>query len=267
MSRLIIFLLIFSGFLACNTTNSHSEEDYSTYIGNTSLASDVIFSPYEQSGSAGEIPSLYLSINTKEVYGCFNFNISNSVFNKSSTLIIRLEGIGDTSICLTAIGPARAEFSLPETTKKLVLINGDKIDEYNIDITDSKVTIKELTSSFSTPEYKTTFRYPENSFAYICGTNVDNTNLCNDFKTILTSETDVTEFRFEDEGRTPYPDSSGGNWVNNPAIYYKYSTPAEYEKVGELLIDFVKKNLRENDGVSMNLYSWNNINYFGHLFK
>lgn len=268
MLRLVGFLIIFSTFLSCNNPYFHNQEDdYSFYIGETSLESDVIFSPYEQSGSAGEIPSLYLSINTTEVYGCYNFNISNSVFNKSSTLIIRLEGIGDTCICLTSIGPARAEFTLPETTKKLVLINGDKIDEYEVEITDAKITIQELTSTFSTPTHKTTFRYPENSFAFICGTNVDNTNLCDDFKTILTTKTSVKEFTFPEDGHIPYPDSSGGNWVNNPANFYKYSTPAEYEKVGELLTEFTKKNLKENDGVSMNLYGWNNINYYSHMFK
>lgn len=177
-------------------------------------------------------------------------------------LIIRFDQIVEPDLCFTAIGPAISYIDIPENTDRLTFINGNIIDKYSIEINQEKVSITLIENSFTSSTYNKTFRYPENSFAYVCGTNTNNTNIYEDFLAVLEQNPSFATFEFEGEGRIPYPESSDGNWVNHPSEFFIYSDEEEFENLGGVLNDYSTENIEENPGVSIAINGWNNINYY-----
>ena len=267
MKQLLPLILIALVIPACENVTDFSDEWYQQYKGSTSIDSDINFNPVEVYNS-GEVvpPILKLQFFTTKSYGCINYRINTTQFENKDELILRFDKVEIGPVCLTAIGPAYTSILLPEKTKYVVLINGDKIDEYEVTIDEEKVYFSPKTVSFSNLKHRQTFRYPKDSFALLCGTNVDNTHLCGDFYTLLTDSTNVSEFTFEGDGIIPYPDSTSGNWRNNPATFFTYSSFEEYLRAGDLLKSFSEKNLTENDGVTIYMSSWNNKHFRSWMF-
>lgn len=159
-------------------------------------------------------------------------------------------------------GTSYSYIDFPENIKKIILINGDIIDKYSVDITQEKVSITLIENNFTNSLYRHTFRYPENSFAFVCGTNTNNTHLYEDFLTLLAQNPNFTSFQFEGEGRIPYPKSTQGNWVNHPSKFFKYSDYQEFENLKNVLSDFSSENIEENSGVSISIIGWNNMKFY-----
>lgn len=80
------------------------------------------------------------------------------------------------------MGPAVSYVDLPENVNKIVLINGETIDKYTIQIDNQQVLLSVIENNFTNSLFDETFRYPENTFAYICGTNTNNTIVWGFFK-------------------------------------------------------------------------------------
>lgn len=150
---------------------------------------------------------------------------------------------------------------MPNTTNGITFLNGNTIDRYSVDINQEKVSIALIVNNFTESLYENTFRFPENSFVYICGTNTDNTDIYEDFSTIIEQNPNFINFEFKGDGRIPYPESSDGNWVNHPSKYFFYSNDEDFENLGSSLNDFSTNNITENSGVSIEIYSWNNIRH------
>lgn len=261
MKKYLVLILISAFIFSCNKTDSPFENigDYSQFINSNSISSNIEFMPFETSPSnTVETPTLKLRLKTVDEFSCVNYGLITTEFINDDEFIIRFEEITEPTQCLTAMGPAVSEINLTENIKKLVFINGNIIDIYSINIDNQKIDISLIENNFTTSLYDKTYRYPENSFAFVCGTNSNNTQLYDDFLTILLNNQELTAFEFIGAGRVPYPETSSGHWVNHPSRYFTYTNVSEFESLGQILSDFTDQNIIPNSGVSIRLISWDN---------
>jgi len=267
MKNTLTFLFLITIISACETSGNFPIGNYQSFIGDKSVDSEIGFNPAEVFDNSEVAPAtLKINFATIKQYPCFNYDLLTTVTSQQDELIIRFDDVEIGPVCLTAIGPARTSVMLPEKTKYLVLINGTDIDEYEIDITEQEINLIPQSTSFSQLNYTKIFRYPKDSFALMCGTNIDNTHLCGDFYNILADSVDISEFEFHGDGKIPYPDSTSGNWRNNASLFFTYSSFEEYIKAGNLLENFSINNLTPNDGVSIYMSSWNNKHFRSWMF-
>ncbi|CAM4339857.1 hypothetical protein [Gillisia limnaea] len=260
----LIFLLSIITF-SCNSDDDDSinNDKYTQYLTGDLISSDINFMTEEiYNNRITQTPSLKLKLITSKIFPCVNYGMSTTEFTNGKELIIRFNEILEPEVCLTAIGPAISYIDLPITTDKITFISGNIIDRYSIEINQEKICISLIENNFTSSLHTITFRIPENSFAYVCGTNSNNTSIYNDFLTILEQNPDFVGFEFEGEGRIPYPESSSGNWVNHPSKFFIYSDFQEFNKLANILNDFSAENIVENSGVTIAISSWNNIRYY-----
>jgi hypothetical protein len=259
----IILLLVSILIFGCSSNEDNLEVDYDQYISANSIASEIQFMPEEIHSDYYVVqrPAPKLKLITKEIFPCINYSIGTSEFINGTELIIRFEKIVNPGVCLTLFGPATKYIDLPQNINKLTFINGKSIDKYDITIDSQKVKINLIESHFTTSLYDNTFRYPENSFAYICGTNTTNTNIYNDFLNILLANPSLKEISFQGEGRIPYPISTFGNRVNHKTRFFKYNNFSDFESLGQTLTNYKNGNITPDSGVTISLKSWNNSNH------
>jgi hypothetical protein len=261
-----ITLLILIGFMinACSSDdNKNNSSEYREYITKNSNVSAINFMPEEVYPviNASQPPVLKLKLITEDQFPCINYGLSTTQFAKGNELVVRFDKITESGGCFTAIGPAISYIDLPENTDKITFINGDKIDQYSIDINAQKISITLIEKHFTTSLYNKTFRIPANSFAYLCGTNKNNTQIYTDFYALIKQNPDFTEYEFEGEGRKPYPETTSGNWVNHTTRFFKYRDAQEFYKLATILNNYSAKNIEKNSGVSISIYGWNNIKF------
>ncbi len=251
--------------MSCDSNDTVTNtSSYAKYMSENSIATDINFMPEEiyNGSTSPQNPSLKLKLSTEEKFPCFNFSIKTTQFVNGNELIIRMDGILDQVICLTAIGPAITYVDLPTNIKKLTLLNGNVVDQYTVEINNEKVTIEPIHTDFTNSLYNKTFRIPENSFAYVCGTNTNNTAIYDNFLAVLKQNTSFTEHEFKGEGRIPYPTTSTGNWVNHPSKFFIYSNPTQFENINNQLNAFSAENIEKNSGATIAIYGWNNLKYY-----
>ena len=257
---LLALIIVFS----CDRNNEIlNNSEYSKFISGNVIESDINFMP-EEIYSINEVqePQLKLKLITEEIYPCINYGIATTEFTNANELIIRFDGLAEPEVCLTAIGPATSYVDLPENINKITFINGSITDRYSIEITQEKVIIEPFETNFTKLMYTKTFRIPENSFAYVCGTNTNNSEIYTDFLTILEQNSNFTAFEFNGAGRIPYPENSDGHWVNHPSKYFRYTNIEEFYNLENTLDDFLKNVIEENSGVTISINAWNNLSYY-----
>lgn len=263
MQKNFFLLLISISILGCSTNESTIiNSDYAEYITGQSIDTGIDFMPEEiYTLNEAQEPILKLKLKTSEIYPCINYGLATTQFIKESELIVRFDEIITSEICLTALGPATTHIDLPEQITQLTFINGRKIDTYSIEINQEKISISLIESSFTSSLHNETFRIPENSFAYLCGTTTETTGIYNDFASILEENPNFTEFEFEGEGRIPYPETIDGHWVNHPSKFYKYTDDNAFNNLSTTLNEFSSEHIEENSGVNIYIYGWNNVKF------
>ena len=265
MKKLLILTLIGFTLLGCNSDNDEvlNDSDYAEYIIENSIDTEINFMA-EEIYSTNEIqePALKLKLISSEIFPCINYRLSTTEFINGNELIVRFEQIIEPELCFTALGPATAYLELPENISKVTFLNGSVIDAYSIDINEEKIFVTLIENNFTTSLYDKTFRIPENSFAYVCGTNTNNTNIYTDFSAIIEQNPDFIEFEFEGDGRIPYPETTDGNWVNHPSKYYRYTDSLEFNSLADILNNYSSQNIEENSGVTISIYGWNNNKFY-----
>ncbi|MEM6718343.1 MAG: hypothetical protein AAF611_03410 [Bacteroidota bacterium] len=268
MKKIILFAFIGITLLSCSsddTTANTTSIDYTQYITQNEISSNIHFMPEETFADlnmAPQVPDLQLKLSTEEIYPCINYNLISSEFVVGNELIVRFDEVVEPEVCLTALGPAISYIDVPENISFLTLLNGNTIDRYTIEITTEKVIITLIETNFTLSLHENTFRIPENSFAFVCGTTEDTTQIYDDFSTILDQNPDFTEFQFEGEGRIPYPEVSSGHWVNHPSKYYRYTNPTAFSDLATTINNYAAQNLQNASGTSFSIYGWNNVSYY-----
>ncbi|BDD11402.1 hypothetical protein FUAX_38340 (plasmid) [Fulvitalea axinellae] len=228
-----------------------------------SIDTAMKFSPvehYEINREAGA-PKLYLLFESEKVFPNTGYSLKSEIDIEGNELMIRFKGISKSDFSHAMPSAVEMRIELSENISKLTLLNGNKTDRYKIEVTDKKVVVSPEKTSFSSITHASTFRYPKNSFVYLCGTNLDNKHLYEDFKKVLSELPGISYYQFQGPGLIPYPTKGDGNWYNPDALYFQYEKLADFEEAGERLRAFTKEYLKPNDGVSISLYSWDNRSY------
>jgi hypothetical protein len=271
MRKLLFLVSILLITISCTKENDQIKGDYSNYIKGDSIPYKVEFFPVEiYAKSTADTADLKFFIKTQNSFACINFGIAIEKFIVNNTLIIRLDRIIQSNVCLTAIGPATTYVDLPENIDSLIMINGHSIDGYLVNVTKESITIKSINSSFSllTQNRAKSFRIPENTFSYECEMSLNETNIFNEFLKILKDNLSITEFNFNGDGYKPY----GQNYVENNRQslnkYFHYENELEFDRAGELLKSYVlSKNINKNTSAYINLTSWNNKKYLSWMMN
>ena len=264
VKKILIFTLIGIAFFGCNSNNDDvlNDSDYAEYMIENSIDTEINFMAEEiYTTNETQEPALKLKLITSKIFPCINYKLTTTEFINGNELIVRFEQIIEPILCLTVLGPATSYIELPENINKITFLNGRVIDKYFIEINQQKISLTLIENNFTTSLYNKTFRIPENSFAYVCGTNTTNTNIYTDFSEIIEQNPDFIEFDFDGEGRIPYPETTNGNYANHPSKYYKYTSSLEFNKLANIMNEYSSENIEENSGVSISTISWNNLKF------
>ncbi|MCM4156020.1 hypothetical protein [Gramella sp. AN32] len=254
--RKLLLLVLFLMLVSC-------EKDKLPEVDQTILETEIDFFAREiHENNEQSSPVLSLDFKTTKIYPCYNYYINFKHSFENEILTVEFKSIGQPEICLTAFGPATGSLKLPLSTRQLKLVRGNTTDLYEVNITTETVAFEIIDSSFSNLIFDKTFRLPENSFAVVCGTNLEDTGLCDEFLNVLSDIPSLSAFSFEGEGRIPYPDSSSGHWNNTESKYFLYENDSDFIRVGELLEEFTAEYIEPNQGNSIAIFSWDNRKFY-----
>ncbi|MGB7062908.1 MAG: hypothetical protein WBF13_11225 [Candidatus Zixiibacteriota bacterium] len=213
-------------------------------------------------------PRLILSMLTEKMYPCCNWSIRSKTAVRNNQISIDVSGIYAPEVCATAIGPATSRSFLDVSTGEYSIYFSyrDVTDRYSLTVTDSSIEITEHTSRFTRPKSELLWRYPPNSFAYLCGTTTETSWICEDFLDTLLGEINLEEFQFPDSGEIPYPCSSAGHHYDTPAGYFFYGKDEDFDKAGEILKSYTQDVIMPQLGIGISLIGWKNQRHLSWLF-
>jgi hypothetical protein len=235
-----------------------------------SIAGRVFFSVSEgyQNDDTGGAPRILLEMRTEKIYGCCNNRIISEITRSGSYISVHLKGVLFPELCLTAIGPAvsRDFLDLPEGVYSLNFLQWSSPDKYTLTVTKEAIEVVPALTTWTASDYSVFWRYPENSFAYYCGTMTETSWVCDDFLAHLLKEIDLEEFNFPDYGEVPYPRSSEGHYYDAPARYFRYQAEEDFVRAGEILAAYSKDVISSYEGTGLSLKNWENKSYLSWLF-
>lgn len=260
----ILFLLIISLFVFLNC------DIFDLGKGLKSIEGDILFNfqeGYKHYDSICE-PSILLSMMTEKIYGCCNWTIESEIEIYGNKISIAILGIYVPLICATALGPATSNTFLDITEGEYLLeLSYEGItDIYKLIVTNSYIKVTEVESQFTIPTFNLFWRYPPNSFAYICGKTHETSWIYEDFIDTLLSKIDLVEFHFPDSGVICYPCSSSGHHNDIPAKYFFYDDEEYFDYAGEILESYTQGVISQYSGVGISLINWKNKKYYSWLF-
>lgn len=258
----VLFVLLSIG---CDINNSETVNEIT----------DMILFDFSESYSTEEPsnPSIMLSMRTSESYPCINYQIVSNVSVHNSEITMIISGVLINDFCLDAIGPAtkRHFLDLENGNYKLKIVHNKKSAEYAVSITTEAIEIEEVINNsngnnihFST-NHRVYYRYPENSFAFIGGTNTTNTIIYENLLDSLKTKFQISEFSFPKDGNIPYPNSAQGHYVDYPSVYFKYQTDDEYQRIGEYIIYYSGKYIYSDTGITIYTINWKNERFMSWL--
>ena len=236
------------------------------------LQGKILFGVMEsqRSSDCNCVPDITLVMKTEQIYGCLNFQIKTDMSRSGGQIDLKILGIkSPEGYCLTALGPATARqvLDLPAGTYALNLYYNYAVDRYHLIINADSLQVVSTVSFFSQPEFTVFWRFPPNSFVYLCGTMTETSWICDDFLARLLGEVDLEEFNFPDYGEIPYPRYSEGYYYNAPGRYYSYETEEDFDRAGEILRAYSKDVVSRHEGVSLWLQNWKNKSYRSWLLE
>jgi len=234
------------------------------------IESDIIFSVqegYRDHDSVSE-PTIMLSMATEKHYGCCNWQIVSEIGVQRSQIAVHILGIYAPEICLPAFGPAQSTsfLEISEGKYSLYFYYRGVRDRYALTVTDSFVKVAGDVSQLTKPEFELFWRYPPNSFVYLCGTTTETSWICGDFLDTLSGEISLEEFEFPDSGEIPYPRLSMGHYYDMPARYFYYEKDEDFAEAGGILKSYTEDVIAQYSGVGISLTSWKNEKYRSWLF-
>ena len=225
------------------------------------LQGKILFGVMEsqRSSDCNCVPDITLVMKTEQIYGCLNFQIKTDMSRSGGQIDLKILGIkSPEGYCLTALGPATARqvLDLPAGTYALNLYYNYAVDRYHLIINADSLQVVSTVSFFSQPEFTVFWRFPPNSFVYLCGTMTETSWICDDFLARLLGEVDLEEFNFPDYGEIPYPRYSEGYYYNAPGRYFKYDREEDFDRAGDLLKSYAASITVNYQGVGISLANW-----------
>lgn len=206
------------------------------------------------------IPQVFIEMQTEKIYGCFNYGIAADYKIVDKTIEVNILGIDKPGVCLTALGPANARIKLGTLSGNYeIMFHGNGFaNNYNLVISDSMIILDGKETAHTKPLIHSIYRYPKNSFAYLCGASISNTSICSDFIDTLMSVIDITEFNFSDIAEIPYPVSSQGHQYDASARYFYYENKDEFDMIKDVMKNYKYTYSFEDGGISLTIISWMN---------
>ena len=198
-------------------------------------------------------PSYFLVMVSEKIYNQYNYEILYKAELLKDTIKIYIHGVKLPSVGLDAFGPATAKYKLPIEEGKylLFIINGDTKETYNLVLDEEKLTLVPIIET-EQPELLL-WRFPQNSFAFICYAEDD---ICDSFNKIINENLQLEEIFIKQYGSWPLRDNPPTMIFNDTYFhFYRYKSIADYNKVGELLDDFMKK---QEKHLKIYLMNWQN---------
>ena len=256
MKNFFKYTLIFAAlfFSSCGIL----DDDGSTL---SPLDSKINFKVIESFDSydAVSTPQIFVELQTEKIYGCSNFGIKASSKIENKSIVIDILGIYKPGVCLTALGPAAGRIKLGHLTGIYEIKFNYRTfsDKYNLLITDSLIILDGKETPNTKPLINFAYRYPKNSFAYYCGTSLENSSICQDFIDTLSSVINISEFHFSQIAEIPYPSFTYGYSYDAPVRFFYYENEAEFDKIQGVMRSF-KQNHFSGGGVTMSIISWMN---------
>lgn len=102
-------------------------------------------------------------LETEREFGCANFRIDARTTVEGRFITVRVDGIIEPTICLTAMGPARYRVKVPVTVGQYVLrveLRG-LTDEYLLTATTAALDLARERGRFTRPQLGRALRYPQ----------------------------------------------------------------------------------------------------------
>ena len=235
-----------------------------------SIDGRVFFSVSEgfQNDYSEGTPRILLTMRTEKIYGCCNNRIVSEITRSGGYITVHLKGILFPEIGLTALGPAgsRDFLDLPEGVYSLNFLQWSSPDKYALTVRKDAIEIVPGLTTYTVPDYSVFWRYPRNSFVFLCGTMVETAWMAEDFLSRLQKIIRLEEFHFPDYGELPYPRSSEGYYNNMPARYFLYQTEDDFDKAGEVLRSYAQSIMANYEGVGISLTDWKGRFFYSWLY-
>jgi hypothetical protein len=205
-------------------------------------------------------PNIRLLMKTEEIYACYNFSIESAIYGYGNVVFIDIDGYFAPNICLTALGPARSNSAFPLRPGQYVIrfSKQDQVDLCDVTITDEAIMINPRSANFTIMEDSLFWRFVPQSFAYVCGTTLETSWMCEDFLDSLKSVVEIEEFEYPDYGTIPYPDSSYGHYYDTKSRFFTYKSEADFDRAGEVLKDYARRVISGHSGIGIYLQNWQN---------
>lgn len=244
---------------ACERDNTKTDVDYSIYMSNTSITTNVDFYPLEDFKSYDYIGKSDLKLHFVSPFGMMgkSCHLACTIFVENNELIVRFDSIHITNSYSLHQTSADIYVDLPESVNRIALINGTVVDRYEVLISKEKVEIYSIAKKYTDLINGKIFRFPENTFNFTCWIGTGGKSLYIDYLNILKNELNLVEYVFNGEGKIPYPyytSTSPDHFV----VVFMYEKESDFDRAGELLKAYSLEHIPPNNGASISLLGWNN---------
>jgi hypothetical protein len=202
---------------------------------------------------AGE-PLVAFFVETELEYPSISYSLRGSVGMQGTEIRADFTGVVPCGGCADMVGPAQQRVILPlaEGEYPLTVTYRGNTDRYLVVVTSEAIEVRTVSASFTTPRFELFWRYPPNSFVYLCGA-AGQEAACGEFRNILQTTLALQPLSFSPSGEVPYP-YGGEVWRTE---YYRYGSEADFEMAVDLLRTF----LSDRAGLWLRLVNWRNERY------
>jgi len=258
----LLVLLIFLTFSSCDILDS----DSSTLSPLDTKIDFKVIESYDNYETVST-PKIFIYLVSEKIYGCSNYSIVTNFNIYDKTIEVNILGIDKPNICLTSLGPAGGRINLGEISgiSEIKFIGPGFEDKYNLLISDSLIILDGKETSNTKPLINFAYRYPKNSFEYLCGTTLADTSLCQHFIDTLKSVIDLTEFHFTDIAEIPYSKSSQGYYYNANSRFFFYKNESDFNKIENVMKSFKESYFPTDNGVGLSIINWMNKKFYSWL--
>lgn len=204
-------------------------------------------------------PFIELELKTKSFFPSGGHRIVSELSRGDSGLSVTISGIKKPGGPATgALAPAVERFPLdlkPGNYRLNFIYEG--IHTFGLAVTDSSLIVSDNDTSFATPEIRVFWRFPEQTFAYLCRSTAEARRFCREFEQILNDSLDITSFSFPDFGTIPYP-AKGEKSDIDIATYYRFSDETIFDNAGRMLNAYADTVLGSRDDALLWIINWKN---------